>query len=162
MARPKIKRIHVNQHHIRSNKTKGTDLPVITVQLHNGAEIKNAVPVEYGIVTDENGNQNPYFKVKKNEGKNIGKIYYIPADGSEFGIRNRSTIGTALGVKADLWNAALNQYYSPETRSAKFQVKAEGGLIEPKSISKKFHDKSRNLTKFVYSDGSEEMFNGLL
>ena len=24
-------RIHVNQHHIRSNKTKGTNLPVITV-----------------------------------------------------------------------------------------------------------------------------------
>ena len=25
-------RIHVNQHHIRSNKTSGTDLPVITVK----------------------------------------------------------------------------------------------------------------------------------
>jgi hypothetical protein len=25
-------KIHVNQHHIRSNKTKGTDLPVITVK----------------------------------------------------------------------------------------------------------------------------------
>lgn len=25
-------RIHVNQHHIRSNKTKGTELPVITVK----------------------------------------------------------------------------------------------------------------------------------
>lgn len=25
-------RIHINQHHIRSNKTKGTDLPVITVK----------------------------------------------------------------------------------------------------------------------------------
>ena len=25
-------RIHVNQHNIRSNKTKGTDLPVITVK----------------------------------------------------------------------------------------------------------------------------------
>ncbi len=24
--------IHVNQHHIRSNKTKGTDLPVITIK----------------------------------------------------------------------------------------------------------------------------------
>ena len=32
MARPKIKRIHVNQHHIRSNKTKGTELPVITIK----------------------------------------------------------------------------------------------------------------------------------
>ena len=25
-------RIHVNQHHIRSNKTKGTNLPIITVK----------------------------------------------------------------------------------------------------------------------------------
>jgi hypothetical protein len=25
-------RIHVNQHHIRSNKTNGTDLPVITIK----------------------------------------------------------------------------------------------------------------------------------
>ena len=27
-----IKRIHVNQHHIRSNKTKDTELPVITIK----------------------------------------------------------------------------------------------------------------------------------
>ena len=26
-------KIHVNQHHIRSNKTKGTDLPVIEVEI---------------------------------------------------------------------------------------------------------------------------------
>jgi len=26
------KRIHVNQHHVRSNKTKDTDLPVITIK----------------------------------------------------------------------------------------------------------------------------------
>jgi hypothetical protein len=32
MARPKVKRIHVNQHNVRSNKTKGTDLPVITIK----------------------------------------------------------------------------------------------------------------------------------
>ena len=25
-------KIHVNQHHIRSNKTKGTELPVITIK----------------------------------------------------------------------------------------------------------------------------------
>lgn len=25
-------KIHVNQHHIRSNKTKGSDLPVITIK----------------------------------------------------------------------------------------------------------------------------------
>ena len=27
-----VTKIHVNQHHIRSNKTKGTNLPVITVK----------------------------------------------------------------------------------------------------------------------------------
>lgn len=27
-----IKRVHVNQHHIRSNKTNDTDLPVITIK----------------------------------------------------------------------------------------------------------------------------------
>ena len=32
MARPKVKRIHVNQHHVRSNKQKGTELPVITIK----------------------------------------------------------------------------------------------------------------------------------
>ena len=32
MARPKVKRIHVNQHNVRSNKTKETDLPVITIK----------------------------------------------------------------------------------------------------------------------------------
>ena len=25
-------KIHINQHHIRSNKTKGTDLPVVTIK----------------------------------------------------------------------------------------------------------------------------------
>ena len=29
----KIKKIHVNQHNIRSNKTKETDLPVITIKI---------------------------------------------------------------------------------------------------------------------------------
>lgn len=29
---PKVKKIHINQHHIRSNKTKETDLPVITIK----------------------------------------------------------------------------------------------------------------------------------
>jgi hypothetical protein len=28
----KVKKIHINQHHIRSNKTKDTDLPVITIK----------------------------------------------------------------------------------------------------------------------------------
>mgnify|MGYP000029089259 CR=1 FL=1 len=57
MARPKVKRIHVNQHHIRSNKTKGTDLPVITIKegktntYCNEVEILGPSKVVYG----ENG-----------------------------------------------------------------------------------------------------------
>lgn len=30
---PKVKKIHINQHNIRSNKTKDTDLPVITIKV---------------------------------------------------------------------------------------------------------------------------------
>jgi hypothetical protein len=30
---PKVKKIHINQHNIRSNKTKETDLPVITIKV---------------------------------------------------------------------------------------------------------------------------------
>jgi len=29
----KLKKIHINQHNIRSNKTKDTDLPVITIKI---------------------------------------------------------------------------------------------------------------------------------
>lgn len=29
----KVKKIHINQHNIRSNKTKETDLPVITIKI---------------------------------------------------------------------------------------------------------------------------------
>lgn len=32
MGKTVKKYIHVNQHHIRSNKTKGTNLPVITIK----------------------------------------------------------------------------------------------------------------------------------
>ena len=30
---PNVKKIHINQHNIRSNKTKDTDLPVITIKV---------------------------------------------------------------------------------------------------------------------------------
>jgi hypothetical protein len=32
MSKQSLTRIHVNQHHIRSNKVNGTDLPVITIK----------------------------------------------------------------------------------------------------------------------------------
>lgn len=38
-------KIHVNQHHIRSNKTKGTDLPVITIKQGNKNTYCNEVEV---------------------------------------------------------------------------------------------------------------------
>lgn len=46
--------IHVNQHHIRSNKTKGTNLPVITVKQGkkntycNEVEILGSSKIIYG------------------------------------------------------------------------------------------------------------------
>jgi hypothetical protein len=46
--------IHVNQHNIRSNKTKGTDLPVITIKRGkentycNGVEILGPSKLIYG------------------------------------------------------------------------------------------------------------------
>lgn len=49
-----IKRIHVNQHHIRSNKTKDTDLPVITIKegrkntYCNEVEILGPSIIKYG------------------------------------------------------------------------------------------------------------------
>jgi hypothetical protein len=45
MARPKIKRIHINQYHIRSNKTKDTDLPVITIK--EGKKIHTVMKLKY-------------------------------------------------------------------------------------------------------------------
>lgn len=47
------KRIHVNQHNIRSNKVKGTDLPVITIKQGrkntycNGVEILGPSKIIY-------------------------------------------------------------------------------------------------------------------
>lgn len=47
-------RIHVNQHNIRSNKTKGTNLPVITIKQGkkntycNGVEILGPSKIIYG------------------------------------------------------------------------------------------------------------------
>ena len=38
-------RIHVNQHNIRSNKTKGTDLPVITIKQGRTNTYCNAVEI---------------------------------------------------------------------------------------------------------------------
>lgn len=29
----RIKKVHINQHHIRSNKSKETDLPVVTIKI---------------------------------------------------------------------------------------------------------------------------------
>jgi hypothetical protein len=49
-----VTKIHVNQHHIRSNKTKGTDLPVITIKQGrtntycNEVEILGPSKITYG------------------------------------------------------------------------------------------------------------------
>ena len=52
-------KIHVNQHHIRSNKTKGTNLPVITIKQGkkntycNEVEILGPSKIVYGGSGDE-------------------------------------------------------------------------------------------------------------
>ena len=58
---PKVKKIHINQHNIRSNKTKDTDLPVITIKIGsknyycNEIEIMGPSKVSYC----GNGDQKP-------------------------------------------------------------------------------------------------------
>jgi len=49
----KVKKIHINQHNIRSNKSKKTDLPVITIKIGtknyycNEVEIKGPSTIKY-------------------------------------------------------------------------------------------------------------------
>lgn len=55
-------RIHVNQHHIRSNKTKDTDLPVITIKQGRKNTYCNEVEIlgPAGIAYCGSGDKNPY------------------------------------------------------------------------------------------------------
>jgi hypothetical protein len=43
---PKVKKIHINQHHIRSNKTKETDLPVITIKIGSKNYYCNEIEID--------------------------------------------------------------------------------------------------------------------
>ena len=54
-------RIHINQHHIRSNKTKGTDLPVITVKQGKKNTYCNEVEIlgQSRVLYCGSGNQKP-------------------------------------------------------------------------------------------------------
>ncbi len=58
---PKSKKIHINQHNIRSNKTKDTDLPVITIKVGSKNYYCNEIVI-YGPSTVKycgSGNQKP-------------------------------------------------------------------------------------------------------
>lgn len=46
MTKPKLKRIHVNQHNIRSNFKNGLNLPVITIKTYNSNEYGHEVIVD--------------------------------------------------------------------------------------------------------------------
>lgn len=46
MTKPKLKRIHINQHNIRSNKQNGLNLPVITVKTYNSNEYGHEVFID--------------------------------------------------------------------------------------------------------------------
>ena len=43
---PKVKKIHINQHNIRSNKTKDTDLPVITIKIGSKNYYCNEIEID--------------------------------------------------------------------------------------------------------------------
>ena len=42
----KLKKIHINQHTIRSNKTKNTDLPVITIKIGSKNYYCNEIEID--------------------------------------------------------------------------------------------------------------------
>tara|TARA_B100002019_G_C20927006_1_gene430311 strand:+ start:298 stop:579 length:282 start_codon:yes stop_codon:yes gene_type:complete len=42
----KLKKIHINQHNIRSNKTKNTDLPVITIKIGSKNYYCNEIEID--------------------------------------------------------------------------------------------------------------------
>jgi len=42
----KVKKIHINQHNIRSNKTKDTDLPVITIKIGSKNYYCNEIEID--------------------------------------------------------------------------------------------------------------------
>jgi len=57
----KLKKIHINQHNIRSNKTKDTDLPVITIKIGSKNYYCNEIEI-YGPSTVKycgSGDQKP-------------------------------------------------------------------------------------------------------
>ena len=43
---PKVMKIHINQHNIRSNKTKETDLPVITIKVGSKNYYCNEIEID--------------------------------------------------------------------------------------------------------------------
>lgn len=137
---------------------RGKEAKTFTVISYNGERLDNAVVLSYGKVYDASGKEHKFFKVKVPDKKG-GEEMYVPADESSFGKENRNTIGTPIGIQAERFDEAIKKYYTAGTKPTKFD---KGGQVEPKEISKRFHDKSRNMTKFVYSDGSEEIFKGLL
>lgn len=144
--------------------------------------LKNKDKIVSFQITDK-GKQNPFIKDLIDENGNpvtgspmgiikVGDQYrflineeYVVGNRKEYGFitvpieQNHTAVSTYLKVKDATEQDWINFY---EEKAAKVQKKEQGGLVEPKEISKKFHDKSRNMTKFVYSDGSEEIFKGLL
>ena len=57
----KVKKIHINQHNIRSNKTKETDLPVITIKIGSKNYYCNEIEImgPSKVIYCGSGNQKP-------------------------------------------------------------------------------------------------------
>lgn len=105
------------------------------------------------------------FLVLRNDGGGNYTVTEVPA--SDY---NKSVYATEFRIdpKAennnfDYWfGKKKSDYESGRGGTSIGKAYRDGGLIEPKTVSQKFHNKSKNMTKFVYSDGSEEIFNGIL
>lgn len=105
------------------------------------------------------------FLVLRNDGGGNYTVTEVPA--SDY---NKSVYATEFRIdpKAennnfDYWfGKKKSDYESGRGGTSIGKAYGDGGLVEPKTVSQKFHNKSKNMTKFVYSDGSEEIFNGIL
>ena len=105
------------------------------------------------------------FLVLRDEGQGNYTITEVPASD-----HNKSVYGPEFRIDPKVKTNDFDYWFNKKKSDAASNVGGEsinkaygdGGKIEPKSVSQKYHNKSKNLTKFVYSDGSEEVFNGIL
>jgi hypothetical protein len=105
------------------------------------------------------------FLVLRDNGGGEYSITEVPAND-----HNKSVYAPEFSIDPKVESNNFDYWFNKKKSDAASGVGGEsvneaygdGGKVEPKSVSQKYHNKSKNLTKFVYSDGSEEVFNGIL